>query len=119
MIIILLIIVKILLWIIYIKTYRKLVRSVFKHGGSAAYIGNKIRDKYNSEFNLDGKTVYLSSEIIPHEFKKINSINPKILYCGNIRLGRNHSLNEIGKALAQINQVLFRCIFKWKRRSIL
>ena len=89
---------------IYKKTYRKLVRSVFKHGGSAAYIGNKIRDKYNSEFNLNGKTVYLSSEIIPHEFKKINSINPKILYCGNIRLGRNHSLNEIGKALAQINQ---------------
>lgn len=55
---------------IYKKTYRKLVRSVFKHGGNAAYIGNKIRDKYNSEFNLNGKTVYLSSEIIPHEFKK-------------------------------------------------
>lgn len=89
---------------IYKKTYRKLVRTVFEHGGSAVYIGNKIRDKYNSEFELNGETVYLASEIKPHEFRKINVLNPKILYCGNIRLGRNHSLNEIGKALACINR---------------
>lgn len=89
---------------IYKSTYRKLVRTVFEHGGSAVYIGNKIRDKYNSEFGLNGKTVYLTSEITPHEFRKINITNPKILYCGNIRLGRNHSLNEIGHALAYINK---------------
>lgn len=89
---------------IYKKAYKKLVRSVFRHGGSAAYIGDKIKDKYNKEFGITGGTVYLSSEIRRHEFKPINKTNPKIVYCGNIRLGRNHSLNDIGCALGRIDK---------------
>ena len=88
---------------LYRITYKKLIRKIFLHGGSAAYIGDKIRDKYNKEFSLNGKTVYLTSEIKPHEFRLINSEQPKITYCGNIRLGRNHSLNDIGKALGKLN----------------
>ncbi len=103
---------------IYKKTYRKLVRTVFEHGGSAAYIGNKIRDKYNSEFNLNGETVYLASEITPHTFRRIDVKNPKILYCGNIRLGRNHSLNEIGKALASISQEYYLDVYSNEKDEI-
>lgn len=88
---------------LYRITYKKLIRQIFSHGGSAAYIGDKIKNKYNKEFCLNGETVYLTSEIEPHKFRPINSKCPKITYCGNIRLGRNHSLNAIGKALGKLN----------------
>ncbi len=89
---------------IYKRLYRNLIRKVLCHKGSAIYIGDKIRDKYNMEFGLNGKTVYLTSTIHRREFKVIDKVNPQISYFGNIRLGRNESLNEIGMALGQINK---------------
>ena len=88
---------------LYKLLYRRLVRKVFHRPGSAIYIGNKIRDKYNSKFDLDGKTVYLTSQITRRDYKPINLDNPKISYFGNIRLGRNESLSEIANALNAIN----------------
>lgn len=88
---------------LYKLTYRKLIRKVFSHGGSAIYIGNKIRDKYNTEFRLNGETVYLTSSIERREFKVINRVAPKISYFGNVRLGRNKSLVDIADALKSIN----------------
>ena len=70
---------------------------------SAAYIGDKIRDKYNEEFGLKGQTVYLTSELCRHEFRPIDAIKPYISYCGNIRLGRAESLCLIASALGKIN----------------
>ena len=88
---------------IYISTYRSLIRKVLKTKGSAIYISDKIRDKYNSEFGLDGETVYLNSTIQRKEFAYINKENPVITYFGNIRIGRNKSLCDIADALAEIN----------------
>lgn len=87
----------------YKLMYRHLVRKVFRHRGSAVYIGDKIRDKYNSEFGLNGETVYLTSSIERRSFREIDKENPHISYFGNVRLGRNKSLKEIGQALAKIN----------------
>lgn len=89
---------------VYRYKYKKLVRKVFQHKGSAIYISDKIRDKYNKEFGLNGETVYLTSEIKRHDFKQIDKENPRITYVGNIRLGRNKSLAEIGEALSEINK---------------
>lgn len=91
------------LYYIYKYSYRKLINKVLSWKGSTIYISDKIRDKYNSEFNLDGQTVYLSSTIKRKKFSAINKKNPIITYFGNIRMGRNNSLNEIGYALGQIN----------------
>ncbi|MFR7956175.1 MAG: hypothetical protein ACLU4A_09790 [Collinsella aerofaciens] len=91
------------LYWIYKFTYRQLVDRVFAHGGSAIYIGNKIRDKYNSEFALNGKTVYLTSEATRHDFRPIDLECPKIRYFGNIRLGRNESLCAVANVLSEIN----------------
>lgn len=88
---------------LYKYLYRRLIRSVFAHKGSAIYISDKIRDKYNSEFGLDGETVYLASEIKRRDFRPINTECPIITYCGNIGLGRNHSLCDIAGALLAIN----------------
>ena len=89
---------------IYKSKYRKLIDNVFAHGGSAIYIGDKIRDKYNSYFHINGKTVYLTSSIKRREFRNINTEKPVISYFGNIRGGRNHSLNDIAYALGKLNK---------------
>ena len=88
---------------LYKKTYKKLIKKVLAYPGSAIYISDKIRDKYNMEFNLDGETVYLTSSIQRKVFQPFNKEKPYITYFGNIRAGRNHSLNDIGHALGKIN----------------
>lgn len=91
------------LYWLYKLTYKRLINRVFSWPGSAIYISDKIRDKYNEEFALDGETVYLSSAIQRKPFCEINIENPVITYFGNIRMGRNRSLNDIGFALGKIN----------------
>ena len=91
------------LYYIYRKKYKTLIDRVFAHGGSAMYISDKIRDKYNEEFHLEGETVYLTSEIKRRTFRSIPKDHPTISYFGNVSLGRNNSLNDIGKALGEIN----------------
>ncbi|MBR0081784.1 MAG: hypothetical protein IJP98_03470 [Clostridia bacterium] len=90
------------LYHLYKSTYRKLIDKVLAWPGSAMYISDKIRDKYNSEFGLDGETVYLASTMQRKPFAEINTANPVITYFGNIRMGRNNSLNDIGYALGRI-----------------
>lgn len=94
---------KSLLYHYYRSKYKSLVRKVLGHGGSAAYIGDKIRNKYNDFFGLNGDTVYLTSDIKTHKFREISKDNATFLYCGNLRLGRNHALNDIGNALFAMN----------------
>lgn len=93
-----------LLYHIYKLTYRRLVRKIFSHEGSAIYIGDKIRDKYNEYFGLKGKTVYLTSSIKRRPFRPIEEKSPTVSYFGNIRLGRNFSLRDIGRALGRIDK---------------
>ena len=80
-----------------------MIDKVLSWPGSAMYISDKIRDKYNSEFGMDGETVYLASTIERKPFSVINMEHPVITYFGNIRMGRNNSLNDIGYALGKIN----------------
>ena len=91
------------LYWLYKLTYKKLIRKVLSHRGSAIYISDKIRNKYNSDMGLDGETVYLTSTVRRKPFAPVNTEKPLITYFGNIGMGRNHSLNDIGYALGQIN----------------
>ena len=88
---------------IYKLSYRRFIRRLFRHPGSAIYISDKIRDKYNEAFGLDGDTVYLTSEVVRREFQPVNTISPLITYFGNIRMGRNQSLSKIADSLAEID----------------
>lgn len=87
---------------IYRHKYKKLIDKVMKRG-SAIYIGDKIKNKYNNYFSIDGETIFLTSAIESKNFTAINTINPLISYCGNIRIGRNESIVKIAKALYMIN----------------
>lgn len=90
------------LYHLYRGLYKGLIRRVFAHGGSAIYISDKIRDKYNGEFGLNGQTVYLTSELERRAFVPAPE-HPKFAYFGNIGLGRYRSLYEIGMVLGQIS----------------
>lgn len=87
----------------YKESYKALIRRVLAHPGSAIYISDKIRDKYNSEFALDGETVYLTSNVERKAYCPVNTAAPLITYFGNIRMGRNQSLCDIADALGALN----------------
>ena len=91
------------LYQLYKETYKALIRKVLSVPGSAIYISDKIRDKYNGAFGLDGETVYLTSTVHRRPFRPINTRRPDITYFGNIGAGRNESLSEIGCALGQLD----------------
>lgn len=91
------------LYYIYHEWYKSLNRKVFRHKGSAIYIGDKIRDKYNGAFGLDGETVYLVSDIERRPFRPINPKHFTVRYFGNIGYGRNNSICDIATAISHIN----------------
>lgn len=89
---------------LYRSIFKRLTREILtRKNSSAVYCSDKIRDKYNSEFGLEGETVYLSSTIPRKPFRCINQEKPVIAYFGNIRLGRNNSLLDVATALGHIN----------------
>lgn len=83
--------------------FKSLCRKIFAHTGSAVYVCDKIKNKYNSEFDLKGETIYFNSEVARKPFSYINETSPRIRYFGNIRLGRNETLCKIADALKSIN----------------
>lgn len=81
------------------KRYKQLVHKLFAHKGSAVFGCDKIRDKYTSEFGINGETIYYNSTVERRPFKPIKSESPVLVYFGNIRLGRNKALLDIANAL--------------------
>lgn len=89
---------------LYRRIFKKLTRKILTaKNSSAVYCSDKIKEKYNGEFSLNGETVYLSSSIERKPFSPINTNFPVVAYFGNIRLGRNESLLDVADALGKIN----------------
>lgn len=103
------------LYYLYHEWYKSLNRRVFRHKGSAIYIGDKIRDKYNSAFGLDGETVYLVSDINRRPFRAIDPDKFTVRYFGNIRMGRNNSICRIAEVIQQINPKVMIEVFSGER----
>jgi len=91
------------IYYIYRFLYKKRIKKHFIKHNSAIFISNKIKRKYQEEFNLIGETVYLTSNLKRREFKKINIHNPLIVYLGNLGLGRHKALIDIAIVLRKIN----------------
>ena len=88
---------------LYRRIFKKLTRKILTaKNSSAVYCSDKIKEKYNGEFSLNGETVYLSSSIERKPFSPINTNFPVVAYFGNIRLGRNESLLDVADALGKI-----------------
>lgn len=92
-------------YILFRRQFKKLTRKILlRKGSSASYCSDKIKEKYNNFFNMNGDTVYTNSTVERREFKPINAQMPSIVYFGSIRLGRNKALLEIADALRRINK---------------
>lgn len=87
------------LYWIYKYSYNKMVEISFHKTCSAVYICDRIRDAYNNRFGIDGETVYLPSTIQRKSQCKIDIENVNIVYCGNLRLGRNDTIMKLAKEL--------------------
>lgn len=85
------------------KLFKKETRKILTGNRSAVYCSDKIRDKYNSHFGLNGQTIYLTSTVNRRDFSPIKQKNLRALYCGSIRLGRNNALLDIATALEKIS----------------
>ena len=85
------------------KKYKKTVRKLFSHKGRAVFGCDKIRNKYVSEFGINGETIYYNSTVERIPFKPINTDAPVLVYFGNIRLGRNKALLDIANTLHEIS----------------
>lgn len=67
---------------------------------------------------LDGETIYLNSTVKRKLFAPVNTDNPSITYFGNIGMGRNHSLNDIGYALGRINPKYILEVYSGSRNPL-
>lgn len=94
---------KSLMYKVFRNKFKKLTEKVLSSNSSAVYCSDKIKNLYNSYFNIQGETVYFSSSLKRRAFRPINAKNPKIVYFGSIRLGRNFALLDIANALSKIN----------------
>lgn len=79
----------------YLRNYKKLFDKIMSSEGFGVYISDKLADKYNSYFKLQGYPFYLSSEIE----KVDNPIKYEFNYFGKLFFGRDKSLALLGDML--------------------
>lgn len=83
----------------YLRKYKKLFLKIMNYSGFGVYISQKLADKYNSFFKLQGYPFYLSSNVKTGE----KDINYAFNYIGKIGAGRDKSLMLLGDVLNKIN----------------
>ena len=94
---------KSLVYKLFRSRFKKLTEKVLSSNSSAVYCSDKIKKLYNDYFRIHGETVYFSSSLERREFRPIDTKNPKVVYFGSIRLGRNLALRDIAIALSEID----------------
>ena len=89
-----------ILMVPYLISYKKLFSKIMNLDGFGVYISQKLADKYNSFFKLQGCPFYLSSSIPQQKHELKFEFN----YFGKIELGRYKSLAILADELAKINK---------------
>lgn len=90
--------------LLFKKMFKKLTeRILLRKASFASFDSEKVKEKYNGYFHLEGSVVYANSTLVRREFKEINIKRPRIVYFGSVRLGRSVALLEIADALGKIN----------------
>ena len=90
---------------VYHSRFKKAFSKLIKQATSSIYISEYLKEEYDKKFGLSSYVIYTATSIEPKREKKRIFNNPPIIsYFGNINLGRNYLLNDIGTALGQINK---------------
>lgn len=83
----------------YLRNYKKLFRKIMRLDGFGVYISDKLANKYNESFSLQGYPFYLSTNIKTNK----QDVKYEFNYFGKVELGRDKSLAILGDALKLIN----------------
>ena len=83
----------------YFKSYKRLFDELMNTNGFGVYISDKLADKYNSYFKLQGFPFYLSSAIKNENKPIIKEFN----YIGKLEPNRHLSLGLLANALNKID----------------
>lgn len=88
---------------IYNHKYRKLAgRILTNKSNGCIYVDDKIKDAYNSHFNIDGSTVHIASEKPYKSFIKTAPVK-KFSYFGNLAYCRYKSLYAAAEISKKLN----------------
>ena len=72
--------------------------------GAIGYISEKIREKYHSEFGLDGVAVPVASSRIARDPDVSSFLRGPFTYMGNLESGRDEALYAFAQALAKADK---------------
>lgn len=93
------------------KTFKKLMNNTHDN----IYICDMMKKEYDKVFNKNGKVIMTTSKLEEKNTKDKNKI--KISYIGNLGLGRNYSLIELGKVINKIDNNLFIDVYSIEDRE--
>ena len=79
---------------LYRTLYKRMFRKLFSMNIGLLYNSEKLKDKYKEEFKNINDTIYISSNL---DRQKNIKTGKKIVYAGNLELGRYKSLISFGK----------------------
>lgn len=86
----------------YIKGLKKSVDKLMKYASLAIYNSDAIKELYSAEYSTPSMVAYMSTDMQPVNKEQKNE-NLVLSYMGNLSLGRDRSLYQIGKALSKID----------------
>lgn len=84
----------------YRREYLKMIQNLMKMDVFCIFESEKIKLKYQNEFNVPGEVIYISSDIIPKR-RNEHLLNGDLYYFGNLEFGRFDSINIIGKMIIE------------------
>lgn len=84
--------------------YKKRFRKAIRLSSNQIYVSEKMKNKYNSYFNVSGESIHISSSnIVWPKQSKPNEPNKIVIgYFGNTGLGRDKSIFDIAKCLPNV-----------------
>lgn len=89
---------------IYYNILKKKIRKMVIKSSSVVSICDFLSKKYNESFGVNTVTIYTGTCLKNDDFVNDEAKATNISYFGNLFLGRNTALSEIGKAIDEINK---------------
>ncbi len=85
--------------------FKKTVEKTIKSSKQLVTISEEMKEQYYNKFFVDTTVLMTGSRYIPKDNVQTKKSLTSISYFGNIRLNRNQSLSDIGRALDHINDM--------------
>lgn len=98
------------LYPIFHSHFRKEFKKTIKQAQTSIYLCDKLKQDYDTEFDLPSDVIYTATQMSPVEnFERNGDIT--ISYLGNLGVGRHEGLIEIANALQMISPKLFLDVY--------